>query len=749
MCFGKRKIRRDLILDNTTPKHGKLGAGWIAFAVGIILGSMLFTMAANADDSIYETQSGQLMFQTDTGLYQASLHLNSKADVKISGMMAHVTLAQTFRNHTDDWQEGVYLFPLPENAAVNHMEMRIGERRIVGKIKEKQQARQIYKEAKQAGKRAALTEQHRPNLFTQRVANIPPQQEVEVVITYVHSIHYAAGEFSWRFPMTITPRFYPSGDTSSETETGSKKNSTFKEALATGEQPPLASPLDIDAFTDFENETDKNFSNTQLNFGALGWATSVEQSMDAWPLPATLTDFHSMDIQNPISLTVELASGLPLANIDALYHQIKINKSDGHHRIALAEEHVNMDRDFVLQWRPVASQAPQAALFSEEVDGEYYSLLMVVPPQEHHTAQQLARDMVFIIDTSSSMGGTSIQQAKQGLARALLKLDAHDRFNIIEFNSTHRQMFPNLDYATPAKIQQAQTWVANLQARGGTNMLPALSAAFQQYQNSSALQQTVFITDGAVGNEAQLFSTIHKDLGDSRLFTVGIGSAPNAYFMKKAAKFGRGTYTFIGDVKQVSDTIDALFTKLDGAVAKNIQVQWPGNAHIFPNHIPDLYQSEPLLISAKSKDMQGTIEISGNTAQQSWLQHITLSHDKNHAGVATLWARAKIEELEEMKHRGGNADVIKQEITDVALRHRLLSDYTSFVAVEEKIVRPASSPLQSTPLLNAMPAGHSSKQKLRSVAYPSTATSAEITWWLGLFFIFVLIVVRRMSKGDF
>ncbi len=733
MCFGKRKIPRELILDDHTRTHSKFGVGWIAFAIGIVLGSMIFSMAANASETAYETQAGQLMFQNDKGLYEASLHLNSHSDVKLSGMMAQVTLTQSFRNHTDDWQEGVYLFPLPENAAVNHMEMRIGERKIVGKIKEKQHARNIYQQAKKSGKHAALTEQQRPNLFTQRVANIPPKEEIEISITYIHSVHYAAGEFSWRMPMTITPRFFPKTHNTTATQDSDelKKNSIFSESF-----PP-----------DEPNEPSGSFTPpTQLTFGAHGWATSVDESTDAWPLPATFNNFHSLDIQNPMTISIELASGLPLANIEAPYHRIKISKDTNRHRIELANKHTNMDRDFVLQWQPVASESPQAAIFSEEIDGDYYALLMVVPPQHNNENKTLARDMVFIIDTSSSMGGTSIEQAKRGLGQALLKLRPQDRFNIIEFNSHTAQLFNQLDYATPYNVQQAQQWVKNLQARGGTNMLPALNDAFAQYKESSALQQTVFITDGAVGNETQLFNTIHKKLGDSRLFTVGIGSAPNAYFMKKAAKFGRGTYTFIGDVNHVADKINTLFTKLNGAIAKNVHVQWPGNAHIYPNHIPDLYKDEPLLISAKSKDMLGDIEISGTTAKQTWVQHIALAHEKNHSGIASLWARAKIEDLEDMKHRGGNIDVIKQEITDVALRHRLLSAYTSFVAVEEKVSRRKTDTLASTPLLNSMPAGHGSRQHLRSVNYPSTATSAEISWWLGLFLTIAWIVLRRLSK---
>ncbi len=736
MCFGKRKTPRHLIIQDQDCRPQKtVGLPWLIVALGVLIGSMVISMAVTASDELYEAKSGQLMFQNSKGMYEPSLHLKSHADVSINGLVAKITLAQTFTNHTNTWQEGVYIFPLPENSAVNHMEMRIGDRLIVGEIKEKQQAKQIYQQAKQAGKRAALTEQLRPNIFTQRVANIGPDQEVEITITYVQNIRYDKGEFSWRFPMTITPRYFPR--TQSANIPGDardiKKNSTFDETEQNTDLPQTADP-------------DKSV-NTQVASSANGWANPlVVQSMDAWPLPASINEFHDTGTFNPISLNILLDSGLPLAHIGAPYHDIHISKKKKFHEINLVDDVTNMDRDFVLNWRPTQSRAPQAALFSEEIDGDFYSLLMLIPPTNKHATQGLARDMVFIIDTSGSMGGASITQAKSSLIDALSRLHDQDRFNIIEFNSNYTQLFPQLAYATPSNTQEAHRWISSLNAGGGTNMLPALNASFKQYQNNESLQQTIFITDGAVGNETALFSTIRNNLGNTRLFTVGIGSAPNSYFMKKSAEFGRGSFTYIGDINRVSEKINALFNKLDGAIAKNIDVKWPGNAEIYPNNIPDLYLSEPLLISTKSKSLSGDIEIRGTTSDALWQKNIVLDNHKNNEGVASIWARAKIEDLENLKISGGNPDILKLEITDVALKHSLLSAYTSFVAVEQEIVRPNASVLKTTPIQNALPKGHSAVKKTRGIAYPATATTAEISWWIGLFFTLFLIVYRRMSK---
>ncbi len=708
MSFGKRKIPKHLLIEDYQYKK-RNGFGWLSFAAAILLLSMFISIYAKASAELHESQAGQLMFKGNDGRYQPSLHLSSSADVSISGLIAHVTLSQSFSNHTDQWQEGVYVFPLPENAAVNHMQMTIGERVIVGEIKEKHKAKAIYQKAKRAGKRATLSEQLRPNLFSHRVANIGPNQTVEIRITYIHTTTYKNGQFSWRLPMTITPRYFPK---------------IFNaEAVAL---PKDKTKIEISKSS--------------------GWATSESQYLDMWPLPSSVNRFDAKSIFNPIDITISLNSGLPLAHIDALFHDVNINKNGKQHDIELAEKTVNMDRDFVLTWRPTASHLPQAALFTEEVDNNYYSLLMVLPPERENNQSTLARDIVFILDTSGSMQGKSIAQAKESLKQALSQLSHRDRFNIIAFNSHHTLYTKNLEYASEPNRQAAVAWIDQLRANGGTVMLPALTKAFGQFDDGENLQQTIFITDGAVGNEPVLFREITKKIGNSRLFTVGIGSAPNSYFMKKCAEYGRGTFTYVGDIKQVSEKIQSLFYKLSAAVAKDIQATWPNDdAEIYPRKIPDIYHSEPLLISAKSKELNGALLVEGVTAQSPWQQSVSLESHSLAKGVSTVWARAKIEALEDSKASGGDHSSLKQAITDIALSHRILSRYTSFIAVEQERSRSPEQRLSSTPVQNALPAGYNNRP-LTPVNYPSSATNAEITWWFGLFCFVTAIVLRRLMK---
>ncbi|MFL0810872.1 MAG: marine proteobacterial sortase target protein [Agarilytica sp.] len=716
MCFGKRKTPKHLIIEDFNfRKRQTRGLIWIGCALLMLIGSMAISISAQATEEIDESKAGQLLFQNKYGLYEAALHLESQAKVKISGMTAHITLSQSFSNITNEWQEGVYVFPLPENSAVNHMELQIGERIIVGEIKEKQQAKKMYQKAKSEGKRAALTEQNRPNIFTQRVANIPPHEDIKVSITYVQTIEYRDNEFSWKLPMTITPRYFPHTNTKNEV----KKNSDF------------------DSSQSIQVSQDK------------GWATGTA-SMDAWPLPSTIHSFHDLDIKNPIRIDIELDSGLPLAELDSLHHQVHINKNDDVHKIELTQGIANMDRDFILRWQPLASDMPQAAIFSEEINGDFYSTVMVLPPktEEHANDYLLPRDVMFIIDTSGSMAGASIKQAKSSLIKALTRLHERDRFNIIEFDSNFTALFPELKSATNHNINDAKRWAKKLHADGGTEMLPAFNAALLQLHESSRdshnLQQTIFITDGAVSNEVQLFKTIRNQIGDSRLFTVGIGSAPNSFFMRKAAEFGRGTFTFISQLNHVESKMNQLFDKLGSAVATNIQLTWPGNAEIYPERISDLYLNEAIVVSAKSEDLKGDIEVSGITASMPWRQYLNLDKHKPNSGVSSIWARSKIENLQDLKVSGGNPDVIKQEITDIALRHKLLSPYTSFVAIEKKIARPEQNALKTSPILNATPAGHTNTKK--STPYPSTASSAALTWWLGLLLSCSGLVFYRMRE---
>lgn len=654
--------------------------------------------------------SGQLHFSQGSITQISALHLDTHIDAEINGIVALVTYSQSFKNSTTLYQEGTYTFPLPDEASINHMEIHLDDRVIIGAIKEKQEAKKIYEKAKHQGKQAALTQQHRPNVFTQKIANIAPGQTIKVVLRFVQAIQFEHGAFEWRMPTTLTPRHVPE------------------------------SRRDVSVSATMSEESKNNLSEDSSRIN-----DAVQTDDSGW---AKTHAFTARNHSNMFSLNLSLDSGLSLSNINALYHNITVDKQLGIYSVTLKESQDTMDRDFVLKWKLSPSSSPQAAFFAEQLEGDNYGLLMVIPPQNN--AQQLAikdntslpRDIIFIIDTSGSMQGSSITQAKESLRLALKRLGAEDRFNIIEFNSSHDTLFDDYEPVNSQTISYAHHWVTQLVAKGGTEMLPALNTAFAHSDDAQRLQQIVFITDGAVSNESALFNVIHSKLNNSRLFTVGIGSAPNTYFMRKAAEFGRGSFTFIGSSKDVAEKMAELFAKLEHAHSTNIQVEWNTQAEQYPKKIGDLYAGEPLVLPVKIQDLPSTIEITGSSRLGQWRRAVTPSPrgDSQYSGISSLWARSKVQAIEDDSVKNiKNASNVKDSVIDIALKHKILTRFTSFVAVEESVHRQPQEPLQRGRIPNALPSG------MTPISYPQTATWAGLSGWLGALFLvgYMFVFVSR------
>jgi Ca-activated chloride channel family protein len=365
---------------------------------------------------------------------------------------------------------------------------------------------------------------------------------------------------------------------------------------------------------------------------------------------------------------------------------------------------------------------------------------------------------MLVVDTSGSMGGISIEQARASVSRALQQLRPEDHFNIIEFNSVHRALYRQPVPATRHYVQQAQEFVRRLQASGGTEMLPALQAALASSEDAAAnreqalLRQVIFITDGAVGNEVALFEEISARLGNSRLFTVGIGSAPNSWFMRRAAEAGRGSHTHIGDLNEVGQKMAQLFDKLARPAAVNLKVGWPAAVEAWPQRVPDLYQGQPLLqaVNFGTAAPQGEVTVSGEINDKVWSVRLQLASGTDsatatgHRGVASLWARHKIAGLLDEKLTGRDEAAVRADVLPVALQHQLLSPYTSFVAVEEVISRPQGQGLGSKAVPNTRPRG----QSPQGYAYPRTATTGPAKAWFGGLLLFLGIILRVLRQGE-
>ncbi len=732
MAFGKRRIPKHLVIDEyyhyvPKSKQPKLSFCWLA-GLTLVTGFFLFfAIGSRAEET---TNAGILEIRSAKGK-QPALLVETVVEAEINGLIAHTSYKQLFKNQSSDWQEGIYSFPLPETAGVHYMEMKVGDRTIIGEIKEKHEAKRIYKQALKQGKRAALTEQQRPNMFTQKIANIPPGEEIEILIQYQQKIEYRNKGFEWRLPTTYTPRYIPGKQLGRPTKQANQQQADESLTLVDDFQQSVGEASMINELIS-DVETDQ-----------FGWAMPTDQVPDAQLITPPMKKKSKSPV-NTISIDIRLNSGLALSNISSLYHDVSIVKQDKAHHISLTHGQTDMDRDYVLQWSPVESKAPSAALFNEEVDGDFYSLLMLIPPTEPKTAK-LARDIIFIIDTSSSMQGPSIHQARQSLSLALQELSNSDRFNVIEFNSQFSLLFDELKPATQKNVQQSLYWVNRLNANGGTEMHSALDAAFEQMPESERLQQIVFITDGAVGNESALFKLIHDKLDASRLFTVGIGSAPNSYFMRKAAEFGRGSFSHIGQDKDISEVMLSLFTKLNSALSTNIKIEWPRDVEQYPQRIGDLYKDEAMLVAARSKEKLPSVNISGELHRRQWHRSVSNRSKHQQKGVAGLWAREKIEHIEDQKIAGSISEsTAKQSILDVALKHKLVSRFTSFIAVEKQAARPAETTFKTKSIPNQIARG----QSVSPVMLPQTATTAEVAWWLGLFGFTVFLIGHRMRGDD-
>jgi Ca-activated chloride channel family protein len=420
-------------------------------------------------------------------------------------------------------------------------------------------------------------------------------------------------------------------------------------------------------------------------------------------------------------INVRLDAGVPLARVDSPSHAIISSGQGTRREIHLRDASVIPDRDFVLRWQPEPQSQPNVASFSQDIDGAHYAMLMLLPPQQR--AQRLPRELILIIDTSGSMGGESIRQARAALDLALSQLQPGDRFNVAEFNSTLNPWRPAAVAAIPEAVQQARAWVDQLQARGGTEMAPALSFALSGHAPPGYVRQVLFATDGAVDDPNGLMRLIDRQLGDSRLFPIGIGSAPNAGFLQAAARHGRGSETLIPDRAAMDARMHELLQKLDPPAMRELHVDWPAGTQAYPRQLPDLYLGEPLLVTAKLATPITRVQVRGQLADRTWTVPADLSGATAAPGLDRLWAQARIADLTDQLARGGESTALVEQITDTALAAHLVSQYTSLVAVDRTPSRSADAALRHEQIPNVMPSG---------THFAQTATAAELELWLAL-----------------
>ncbi len=638
---------------------------------------LLALFVIRTETAVADSMEWGLHVQSATGGY-TELALDTRIQLDITGLVARVEITQQFTNRSNLWTEGVYRFPLPEGAAVDRMLIKVGKRVLEGEIQEKETARRIYQKARDAGQIATIVEQQRRNQFETRLANIGPGETIEITISYLQNVSYADFSYQLRLPMTFTPRWEPG------------LQSVSGQATIGQATPPMVTASD--------------------------------------------TNGHKLKLQANLVTAIEFAA------IESHYHDVDIRQVANGYQIELLKTNELTDRDFELSWTPALQTHPIASLTTYNDGGSVYAQLMLAPPLAD-SIQSQAREVILIIDTSGSMEGASLAQAKSALVHALKSLGPDDYFNLLEFNSDTTQLFDQSEPLTQTSLYMARNFISGLHANGGTNMAPAIKMALTMPEIPHLMRQVVFITDGAVGNETELLKMVAQDLDNSRMFTIAIGHAPNSWFMRKAAEIGRGSYVHIGKPEEVEQQMSALWGRIQIPALTDICVDWGDTAEYYPEIIPDLYAGEPLWLLARLPSEPTMVGLCGNLNGLDW-DLVVNSWDAAANGpggdnLAKLWARKKIEALEDSLMFGADPELTQLEITGLALDYGLLTRHTSLVAVDKTPRRASTEKLAHSDIPGLLPAGSSTN----IAGYPATATG-----WLSqlLLSLFVLLIATCM-----
>lgn len=654
---------------------------WLALVVLLLPGIVWFPADAGAGDPWASTAGSLWLRSSAETAPSPALGVATGMRARVTGSVARVEVTQEFTNPFDDWVEGLYVFPLASDAAVDQMELVVGERILRGEIQPRAAARATYQAARDSGRHASLVDQERPNLFTTAVANIPPRGKVTVRIAYLEVIPWRDGRYALRLPLAVTPRYSPGVMVD-----------------VTGELPYVEAAV-----------------------------------ANAW-LGTTATPERVAATGQQAHIEVELAPGFALESLHSLHHPVTITADVGRFRVQAAD--AAADRDFELAWTPVVAPDTQAAAYAERFEGETHALLVLTPP-EAPPGERLRREVIFVIDTSGSMGGPPIQQARAALELGVARLGPEDRFNIIRFSHEASALFAAPRPADDAGRRAARRFIAALHASGGTEMRPALELAFAMLPTDAALRQIVFITDGSVANEAEIVALIERRRADARLFTVGIGAAPNAWFIQEAALAGRGSHTFIAQSAQVGERMAELFRKLEHPALVGLELHWPaGTRAELATPLPrDLYPGDPLVVAVRLGESHppGMLTLAGESGNGAWVRQVPIVALEGEAGIARLWARERIAGLSRRKRLGGRhgepSGEYDRRILELALGYGLVSELTSLVAVDTTPVRPAGAPGRLAQAPTAAPAGGA---WARTTGFPATASGAPLLTVLGV-----------------
>ncbi|MEH2094839.1 VIT domain-containing protein [Nostoc sp.] len=558
---------------------------------------------------------------------------------KIAGNLSRVEVIQSFENPFTQPLEAVYVFPLPDEAAVDDMEIKIGDRIIKGNIKKREEAVAIYEKAKQEGRTAGLLEQERDNIFTQSLTNIKPGEQIDVTIRYTESLKFEAGNYEFVFPMVVGPRYIP------------------------------GTPIDGSGDTD--------------------------RVPDASRITPPIVPEGTRSRHN-INVTVEISAGLPISEVRSPSHQLKIEHSGEIVRVQLAGEDRIPNKDLILRYQ-VSGQETQSTVLTQTDDRGGHFAIYLIPALEYSPDEIVAKDVVFLVDTSGSQSGDPLWKCQELMRRFINGLNPNDTFTIIDFSDTVRQLSKKPLPNTAENRAKAIAYINNLQADSSTEMLSGIRTAINFPTPAGRLRSVVLLTDGYIGNENEILAEVQQHLQPgNRLYSFGVGSSVNRFLLNRIAEIGRGISQIIRHDEPTEEVAEKFYRQINNPVLTNIQISWHGDTEspvIYPAIAPDLFCEQPLVLFGRKQDrVGGNLQISGIAAGgKHYEKTFNLKFEEiGNIAVAQLWGRACIKDLmNQMVSFETKAGV--EAVTETALTYQLLSQYTAFVAVSDDVrVEPGS-----------------------------------------------------------
>lgn len=561
--------------------------------------------------------------------------------VEITGFISRVIVTQQFENTFKERIEAVYTFPLPQNAAVDDMTMMVGDRTIRGKILPREEAQAVYEAARTSGRVASLLDQERPNIFTQSIANILPGEKVKVQISYVETLKYEDGAYEFVFPMVVGPRYVPGAATTTGTT-----------------QVPDAGRIDPPS------------------------AVGTRAGHD-------------------IAISVNLDAGLLIDSVASKSHDVDLQRPDPRSaRVKLKDFDTIPNRDFILKF-DVAGAALQDALLTHRSERGGYFTMILQPPQRVAPEDVTPKELVFVLDTSGSMNGFPIEKAKETMKLALDSLYPSDTFNIITFAGDTHILFPEPVPASKGNLEKAQQFLSSRSGAGGTEMMNAIRVALEPTDSQKHVRIVCFMTDGYVGNEMAIIAEIQKHQ-NARVFSFGIGSSVNRFLLDKMAEAGRGEVEYVALTDDGSAAAKRFHERVRNPLLTDISIDWNGLpiADVYPKQIPDLFGAKPVVLTGRyTSAARGSIRLKGRMAGNDFVREIPFEFPESmatHDVLASLWARQRIDDLMSKDYKGVQlnnvSDELKNTITQLGIEYRLMTQYTSFVAVEEMVVTDGGAP---------------------------------------------------------